>query len=89
MQSKGSNDDTTSGSMAAMLKKYVLAELRCALLRTRLAEADIEAIGIALTMDLIDVDTAMDAARETNAHHLGAPVPFIDDIWVIDPVEAI
>ena len=71
-----------------MLKDYVLAELRCALLRTRTAEADLIAIGLALADGLIPPETAIDAAREVNAHHLGAPVPFIDpEAWAVPPAK--
>ena len=62
-----------------MMKDYVLAELRCALLRTRTAEADLIAIGRALAMDLISPERAADAARQVNATHLGGPTPFIDE----------
>jgi len=64
----------------------MLAELRCALLRTKLAAADIQAIGLALSMDLITPEEAANAARNVNALHLGAPVPFFEDgAWALDP----
>jgi hypothetical protein len=79
-------NDNQARSFDGMLKKYILAELRCCLLRTRLACADLEAIGLALSMDLITPDGAIEAAREVNAHHLGAPVPFIDtEAWSLPP----
>ena len=76
------------GSSCNPIKTYVLAELRCALLRTKLAAADLEAIGVALTLDLITPDAAGDAARQVNAHHPGAPVPFLDEAWLIDPPQS-
>lgn len=39
-------------------KAYLLAELRCALLRARIAQADIEAVGIALKANMISPDAA-------------------------------
>lgn len=64
----------------------MLAELRCALLRTLTAAADLKAIGIALNNDLISTQQAADAARNVNALHLGAPVAYIDEgAWDIEP----
>jgi hypothetical protein len=40
--------------------QYVLAELRCAALRARLAAYDIDAIGVALRGGLIDADVALE-----------------------------
>jgi hypothetical protein len=40
--------------------EYLLAELRCAALRARLAACDIDTIGIALKAGLIDSDTAVE-----------------------------
>jgi hypothetical protein len=38
---------------------YLLAELRCAALRARLAACEVDAIGIALRSGMIDPDTAV------------------------------
>jgi hypothetical protein len=38
---------------------YLLAEMRCASLRTRILQADIEAIGLALKGGLISADQAL------------------------------
>jgi hypothetical protein len=38
---------------------YVLAEMRCAAMRTRLLQLDIEAIGLALKAGLISPDQAL------------------------------
>jgi hypothetical protein len=46
---------------------YVLAELRCAALRARLAACDIDTIGIALRSGLIDADTALKWVQECDA----------------------
>jgi hypothetical protein len=40
---------------------YLLAELRCASLRARLWQADIEAVGMALKAGLIDPEQALDS----------------------------
>jgi hypothetical protein len=40
--------------------EYVLAELRCAALRARLAACDIDTIGIALRGGAIDADIALE-----------------------------
>ena len=58
-----------------MLKDYVLAELRAALLRTYTAAADLKAIGIALSNGLITPEQAADEARAVNACHLGRTCP--------------
>jgi hypothetical protein len=39
---------------------YLLAELRCAVLRARLVQADLEAIGIALKVGLISPEQALE-----------------------------
>jgi hypothetical protein len=41
-------------------REYLLAELRCASLRARLLQADIDAVGKALAVDLIDVHQALE-----------------------------
>lgn len=40
-------------------KEYLLAELRCAALRSRLITADIENLGIALKSEILSVDEAL------------------------------
>jgi hypothetical protein len=47
--------------------EYLLAELRCAALRARLAACDLDAIGIALRAGIIDPDVALEAVHERNA----------------------
>jgi hypothetical protein len=51
-------------------RDYLLAELRCAVMRARLWQADIEAVGIALRGGLIDPDQALEILAECDALHL-------------------
>jgi hypothetical protein len=46
---------------------YLLAELRCAALRTRLLQADIEAVGIALKGGLVTPDQALELLHDVDA----------------------
>jgi hypothetical protein len=46
--------------------EYLLAELRCAALRARLAACDIDAIGIALRAGMIDAETALKWLHDSN-----------------------
>ena len=56
---------------AAMTRiDYLLAELRCALLRARLWQADIEAVGIALKNGLIEPEQALELLHNCDALHL-------------------
>ena len=47
--------------------EYLLAELRCASLRARLLQADIDAIGIALKGSLITAEQAIDLLHDCDA----------------------
>ena len=49
---------------------YLLAELRCAAVRARLWQADIEAVGIALKGGLIDPEQAIELLHDCDALHL-------------------
>jgi len=49
---------------------YLLAEFRCAVLRARLWQADIEAVGIALKGGLIHPEQALELLRDCDALHL-------------------
>ena len=49
------------------LRAYLLAELRCAALRARLAANDIDAIGIALNGDLITSIEAIELLDDADA----------------------
>jgi hypothetical protein len=52
---------------------YLLAELRCAALRARLWQADIEAVGIALKGGLISPEEALENLHDCGALHLVSP----------------
>jgi hypothetical protein len=52
---------------------YLLAELRCAVLRTRLWEADITAVALALKSGLISPDQALENLHGCDALHLVNP----------------
>jgi hypothetical protein len=59
----------------ALARDYLLAEMRCAALRARLAACDIDAIGIALRADWIDADAAIDWLHDCTALDYVAPAP--------------
>ena len=56
------------------LRAYLLAELRCAALRARLAAHDIDAIGIALNGDLITSIEAIELLDDTDAIRFLIPI---------------
>jgi hypothetical protein len=45
-------------------RDYLIAELRCASLRARLWQADIEAVGMALKAGLVEPEQALELLRE-------------------------
>jgi hypothetical protein len=47
-------------------REYILAELRCAHIRTKLLITEIETIGLALRVGLIDAEMAMLWLRDVN-----------------------
>lgn len=51
----------------ADFREYALGELRCALMRARLAVLDIETTGIALRAGMIDPETALEWLRDAGA----------------------
>ena len=51
-------------------REYLLAELRCASLRARLRQADIDAVGLALKGGLIDPEQALELLHDCDALHL-------------------
>jgi hypothetical protein len=55
--------------------EYLLAELRCASLRARLWQADIEAVGLALRGGLIEPEQALGLLRDCDALHLVGAEP--------------
>ena len=54
-------------------RAYVLAELRCAVLRARLNENDLTAIAIALKAGLIDTEHALEHLHDCGVLRLVAP----------------
>jgi hypothetical protein len=56
------------------LRAYLLAELRCAALRARLAANDIDAIGIALNGDLITAIEAIELLDDADAIRFLIPI---------------
>jgi hypothetical protein len=52
---------------------YLLAELRCASIRARLWQADIDSIGMALRAGLISPDQAAEHLFDCGVLHLVAP----------------
>jgi len=49
---------------------YLLAELRCAAIRARLWQADIEAVGLALKHGLVHPEEALELLHDCDALHL-------------------
>jgi hypothetical protein len=56
-------------------RAYLLQELRCAALRARLWQADIEAVGLALKGDLISPEQAIELLADCDALHLVGASP--------------
>jgi hypothetical protein len=54
-------------------REYLIAELRCAALRARLWQADIESVGVALKRKWISPEQALEALHDCDALHLIAP----------------
>jgi hypothetical protein len=55
--------------------EYILAELRCATLRARLMQADIDAISLALKGDLINPEQAIDLLQDCDLLRYIEPRP--------------
>jgi hypothetical protein len=49
---------------------YLLAELRCASLRARLWQADIDAVGLALKAGLVEPEQALELLADCDCLHL-------------------
>jgi len=56
-------------------RSYLLQELRCASLRARLWQADIDAVGLALKGGLVTPDQALEMLADCDCLHLIAPTP--------------
>jgi hypothetical protein len=54
-------------------QEYLLAELRCASLRARLWQSDIEAVGLALKAGLIEPEQALELLHECDCLQLISP----------------
>jgi hypothetical protein len=53
--------------------EYLLAELRCASLRARLQQADIDAVGMALKAGLVEPDQALELLADCDCLQLISP----------------
>jgi hypothetical protein len=60
---------------------YLVAELRCASLRARLWQADIDAIGLALKNGLLTAEQALELLHECDALQLVAPDKWNPEGW--------
>jgi hypothetical protein len=57
-------------------REYILAEFRCALIKARLAQCDIEAVGLALKHGIVTPEQAAAMFWESEAiHFLGLSLP--------------
>jgi hypothetical protein len=54
-------------------RDYLLAELRCASLRARLWQADIDAVGMALKAGLVEPEQALELLHECDCLQLISP----------------
>jgi hypothetical protein len=53
--------------------EYLLAELRCASLRARLRQADIDAVGMALKAGLVEPEQALELLADCNCLQFISP----------------
>jgi hypothetical protein len=51
-------------------RDYLIAELRCASLRARLWQADIDAVGLALKAGLVEPEQALELLADCDCLHL-------------------
>jgi len=54
-------------------REYLLAELRCAVLRAKLQQHDIAAVGLALKSGLIEPEQALELLRDCDCLQLISP----------------
>jgi hypothetical protein len=54
-------------------REYLMAELRCAALRARLWQADIDAVGLALKSGLIEPEQALELLADCDCLQLVSP----------------
>ena len=57
-------------------RDYLMAELRCASLRARLWQADIEAVGMALKAGLVDPEQALELLADCDCLQFVSPEDF-------------
>jgi hypothetical protein len=57
-------------------RDYLLAELRCASLRARLWQADIDAVGLALKAGLVEPEQALELLADCDCLQLISPKDF-------------
>jgi hypothetical protein len=57
-------------------RDYLLAELRCASLRARLWQADIDAVGLALRAGLVEPEQALELLADCDCLQLISPKDF-------------
>jgi len=57
-------------------RDYLLAELRCASLRARLWQADIDAVGLALKAGLVEPEQALDLLADCDCLQFISPSNF-------------
>jgi hypothetical protein len=70
------NDKAQLAGPAFEHRDYLLAELRCAALRARLAHADIEAVGLALKYNMVTPEHAVALLWDAGANeYLGVEPP--------------
>jgi hypothetical protein len=67
--------DSTQGQRGCDSRQYLLQELRCASLRARLWQADIDAVGLALKGGLVTPEQALELLADCDCLHLIAPQP--------------
>jgi hypothetical protein len=56
-----------------MRRDYLISELRCASLRARLWQADIDAVGMALQAGLVEPEQALELLQDCNCLQLIEP----------------
>jgi hypothetical protein len=72
---RNDKNGASTGNCAQNYHEYIIQELRCASLRARLAQADIESVGIALRDGLINEDQAIDILSDCDCLQYIEPTP--------------
>jgi hypothetical protein len=71
----GAADRVKHQGATADRRDYLLAELRCAALRAKLWQRDIEAVGLALKAGLVEPEQALELLHGCDALHLVGTEP--------------